>query len=160
MFVVGHRLREGADVGAHPYDHGHTVAGWTGFGIVTAGAAVLGLGVCTVSGPLSAVGAGIVVAGLLTTWVLHLAGWGKASGPRPREQWDWRVRDLEALEGHAQCLGCRLAGRGRGGRDAARVASGREAVPAPRGGAADADPVGTGRAGAEPSRGAVVGGGP
>ncbi|CAM5263607.1 hypothetical protein SALBM311S_13045 [Streptomyces alboniger] len=27
---------------AHQYDEGHTVAGWTGFGIATVGTAVLG----------------------------------------------------------------------------------------------------------------------
>ncbi|MFI2507980.1 HGxxPAAW family protein [Streptomyces sp. NPDC018972] len=98
---------------AHPYDHGHTVAGWTGFGIAGAGTAVVGFGVCTVSWPLLAVGASVALAGLVVTWVLHLAGWGKPPGPRPREQWGWRVRDVSARQGHAGCLGCRLAGRGR-----------------------------------------------
>ncbi|MFI8211313.1 HGxxPAAW family protein [Streptomyces werraensis] len=99
---------------AHPYDHGHTVAGWTGCGIALAGTALLGAGVCTVSGPLLAAGAAVDVLALLVTWVLHLAGWGKPSGPRPREEWSWRVRDSGARAGHAECLGCRWAGR-RGG---------------------------------------------
>ncbi|MDT6986379.1 HGxxPAAW family protein [Streptomyces lusitanus] len=99
---------------AHPYDHGHTVAGWTGCGIAVVGTAVLGAGVCTVSAPLLAAGAAVDVLALLVTWVLHLAGWGKPSGPRPREEWSWRVRDSGTRAGHAKCLGCRLAGR-RGG---------------------------------------------
>ncbi|CAL9507427.1 hypothetical protein SUDANB176_03579 [Streptomyces sp. enrichment culture] len=134
---------------AHPYDHGHTVAGWTGVGIVSAGTAVLGLGVGTVSRALLAGGLGIVVAGLLVTWALHLAGWGKPSGPRPREQWDWRVRDLGARQGHPGCLGCRLAGRGRRPA-AAGQEHGRASVPASRtggsgaGGTGDMGPVGAG----------------
>ncbi|MDN3023833.1 HGxxPAAW family protein [Streptomyces sp. S.PB5] len=99
---------------AHQYDHGHTVAGWTGFGIATAGTVVLGAGVVTVSAALVAGGLVIVAVSVLVTWLLHLAGWGKPSGRRPREQWGWRVRDLSAREGHPGCVGCRLAGRGRG----------------------------------------------
>ncbi|MEU9554410.1 HGxxPAAW family protein [Streptomyces fumanus] len=99
----------------HPYDEGHTVAGWTGFGIATAGAGVVGLGVCTGSVGGVAGGLGVVVVSLLVTWVLHLAGWGKPPGRRPREQWPWRVRDVSARDGHEGCLGCRMAGRGRRG---------------------------------------------
>ncbi|MFZ4152468.1 HGxxPAAW family protein [Streptomyces pseudogriseolus] len=99
---------------AHPYDHGHTVAGWTGCGIAVVGTSVLGAGVCTVSAPLLVAGVAVDVLALLVTWVLHLVGWGKPSGPRPREEWSWRVRDSGARAGHAECLGCRLAGR-RGG---------------------------------------------
>ena len=50
---------------AHPYDHGHTVAGWTGFGIAGAGTAVVGFGIVTVSGPLLVGGASIALAGLV-----------------------------------------------------------------------------------------------
>jgi hypothetical protein len=107
---------------AHQYDEAHTVAGWTGFGIATVGTVVLGLGVCMVSAPLLVGGLGIEVAALLVTWVLHLAGWGKPPGRRPREQWGWRVRDLGAREGHPECLGCRLAGRGRRTAEVAGVA--------------------------------------
>ncbi|MFF3334148.1 HGxxPAAW family protein [Streptomyces sp. NPDC002888] len=95
------------------YDEGHTVAGWTGFGIATAGSSVAGLGVCRVSVPLVGGGLAIVVLALLVTWGLHLAGWGKPPGVRPREQWGMRVRDARARGGHGECLGCRLAGRGR-----------------------------------------------
>ncbi|WP_242514002.1 HGxxPAAW family protein [Streptomyces leeuwenhoekii] len=107
----------------HPYDDGHTVAGWTGCGIASAGAAVTGLGVCRASAVWVAAGLGIAVVALLVTWILHLAGWGKGPGRRPKEEWSWRVRDLGARDGHAGCLGCRLAGRGgrragRGGRRA------------------------------------------
>ncbi|MEU9329537.1 HGxxPAAW family protein [Streptomyces canus] len=97
---------------AHQYDEGHTVAGWTGFGIATAGTAVLGLGVCTVSGVVMAGGLAITAVGALVTWALHLAGWGKPPGRRPREQWGMRVRDTSARQGHAGCVGCRMAGRG------------------------------------------------
>ncbi|GAA2296334.1 hypothetical protein GCM10010234_42980 [Streptomyces hawaiiensis] len=100
-------------VSAHQYDHGHTVAGWVGCGIGTVGAGVAGLGVCTVSGVLIAGGVAIGLVGLLVTWALHLAGWGKGPGLRPRAEWGWRVRDSAAAGGHAECLGCRLAGRGR-----------------------------------------------
>lgn len=97
---------------AHQYDEGHTVAGWTGFGIATVGTAVLGLGVCTVSGVVMAGGLAITAVGALVTWALHLAGWGQAAGRRPREQWGMRVRDTSARQGHAGCVGCRMAGRG------------------------------------------------
>ncbi|MEV6167635.1 HGxxPAAW family protein [Streptomyces sp. NPDC051954] len=97
----------------HQYDEGHTVAGWTGFGVATVGTVVLGVGVCTVSAALLAVGLGIGVVSVLVTWALHLAGWGKPPGRRPREQWGMRVRDLAVRQGHPGCVGCRLAGRGR-----------------------------------------------
>ncbi|MEV7080267.1 HGxxPAAW family protein [Streptomyces sp. NPDC093516] len=100
---------------AHQYDHGHTVAGWVGFGIASVGAGVVGAGVCTVSGPLIAGGVAIGVVSLFVTWALHLSGWGKGPGARPRPEWDWRVRDTAAPGGHADCLGCRLAGRGGSG---------------------------------------------
>lgn len=99
---------------AHQYDHGHTVAGWVGTGIASVGAGVAGLGVITVSGVLIAGGLAIGVVSLLVTWALHLAGWGKGPGLRPRAEWGWRVRDSAAPSGHAECLACRLAGRGRG----------------------------------------------
>ncbi|WP_210593757.1 HGxxPAAW family protein [Streptomyces sp. GESEQ-35] len=97
---------------AHQYDEGHTVAGWTGFGIASVGSVVLGVGVCTVSAAFLAVGLAIGVVSVLVTWALHLAGWGKPPGRRPREQWGMRERDLAARQGHPGCVGCRLAGRG------------------------------------------------
>ncbi|CAM5505481.1 HGxxPAAW family protein [Streptomyces aurantiogriseus] len=95
------------------YDEGHTVAGWTGVAIVTVGGSVAGVGVCAGSGVLVAVGLVIVGVSALVTWALHLAGWGKPPGVRPRAEWSMRVRDVHARSGHPGCLGCRLAGRGR-----------------------------------------------
>lgn len=92
------------------YDEGHTVAGWTGTTIGAVGSTALGLGVCGWA-PGFVLGAVISVAALVVTWVLHLAGWGKPPGPRPRDQWGLRVRDRSARGGHTGCLGCRLAGR-------------------------------------------------
>lgn len=98
---------------AHQYDEGHTVAGWTGVGIATVGTTVAGVGVCVVSAPLIGGGLGIVAVSVLVTWALHLTGWGKPPGRRDRAQWGMRVRDPLAAAGHAGCVGCRLAGRGR-----------------------------------------------
>ncbi|MEV5149867.1 HGxxPAAW family protein [Streptomyces sp. NPDC052727] len=95
------------------YDEGHTIAGWTGVAIATTGSAVVGLGVCTASLPVAGAGLAVVAVSVLVTWALHLSGWGKPPGVRPREQWGMRVRDAQAREGHAGCVGCRLAGRGR-----------------------------------------------
>jgi len=100
-------------VSAHQYDEGHTVAGWTGFGIATLGTTVAGVGMCVVSAPLIGGGLGIVAVSVLVTWALHLTGWGKPPGRRDRAQWGMRVRDPLARAGHAGCVGCRLAGRGR-----------------------------------------------
>ncbi|WP_367322072.1 HGxxPAAW family protein [Streptomyces sp. HUAS ZL42] len=113
------------------HDEGHTVAGWTGFGIATIGAAVVGLGVCTVSAVALGGGLAIVVVSALVTWALHLGGWGKPPGVRPREQWGMRVRDDLAREGHAGCVACRLAGRGRQRAVVVVPAEGRPAEVAP-----------------------------
>ncbi|MFH0521773.1 HGxxPAAW family protein [Streptomyces sp. M41] len=112
------------------YDEGHTVAGWTGCAIATVGAAVAGTGICLVSAAWIAGGLAIGVVSVLVTWALHLTGWGKGPGPRPRDQWGMRVRDASAWGGHAQCWGCRLAGRGRRG----PAAAAREVAPAVGGG--------------------------
>ncbi|MFE2581429.1 HGxxPAAW family protein [Streptomyces sp. NPDC059378] len=98
--------------GDDEYDLGHTVAGWTGVGIAVLGSGLCGLAMVKGSGLLALGGVAVLALALLTTWMLHLAGWGKPSGPRPAAQWDWRVRDFAAQGGHADCLGCRLAGRG------------------------------------------------
>ncbi|MFG2955470.1 HGxxPAAW family protein [Streptomyces sp. NPDC048291] len=95
------------------HDEGHTVAGWTGTAIATVGSGVLGLGVCTVSAVALVAGLAVCVVSVLVTWYLHLAGWGKPPGPRPRAQWPLRVRDTGARDGHPGCVSCRLAGRGR-----------------------------------------------
>ncbi|KUM79800.1 hypothetical protein J7F01_39105 [Streptomyces sp. ISL-22] len=96
------------------YDEGHTVAGWTGTAIATIGSAVLGAGICIVSGALIGGGLVILAASVLVTWALHLTGWGKPPAVRPRGEWRMGARDLAARGGHADCWGCRLAGRGRG----------------------------------------------
>lgn len=90
-------------------DLGHTVAGWTGCVVALCGCATVGVAMC--AGRPSGVwlGLGVIALGGLLTWALHLAGWGKPSGPRPPEQWDWRVKDH--MTGHRDCLACRLAGR-------------------------------------------------
>lgn len=96
------------------YDEGHTIAGWTGFGIATVGSGVLGLGVVASSVPDVVIGLVITGASVLATWALHLSGWGKPPGVRPRNQWGLRTRDTQARAGHPGCFSCRLAGRGRG----------------------------------------------
>ena len=101
------------------YDEGHTVAGWTGTAIATIGSAVVGAGICTVSAVLITGGLGITAASVLVTWALHLTGWGKPPGVRPRGQWRMGARDLSARAGHADCWGCRMAGRAREGRTVA-----------------------------------------
>lgn len=104
------------------YDEGHTVAGWTGTAIATVGSCVIGLGIVTTSILVVAGGTAITVVALLVTWALHLVGWGKPPGVRPRGDWGMRVRDRSARAGHAECLQCRLAGRGRRAGSAAVVA--------------------------------------
>ncbi|MGW5263571.1 HGxxPAAW family protein [Microbispora sp. NPDC004025] len=89
-------------------DLGHTVAGWAGCVVVLCGCATAGAAMCAAS-PLGVrLGIGVIALGGLITWALHLAGWGKPSGPRPPEQWNWRTRD--PMTGHGDCLACRLAG--------------------------------------------------
>lgn len=100
---------------AHLYDEGHTIAGWTGFFIATVGTVVAGLGIAQASIGLTAVGLAVDAVAVLVTWTLHLAGWGKPPGRRPRSDWGLRVRDTGARSGHAGCVGCRLVGRGRAG---------------------------------------------
>ncbi|MFB7495982.1 HGxxPAAW family protein [Streptomyces sp. NPDC056161] len=95
------------------HDEGHTVAGWTGALIATVGSTVAGLGVVMASAAVVGGGTGIVAVAVLVTWVLHLVGWGKPPGPRPRETWGMRVRDAGARDGHVGCVACRLAGRER-----------------------------------------------
>jgi hypothetical protein len=92
-------------------DLGHTVAGWTGTAVALAGFCVTGLGVIAVSAALTISGIAVIALAAAITWVLHLAGWGKPSGPRPADQWDWRTKDPGARQGHPGCLGCRMAGR-------------------------------------------------
>ncbi|MCX4694732.1 HGxxPAAW family protein [Streptomyces sp. NBC_01408] len=95
---------------AHPYDEGHTVAGWAGTAVATVGTSVTAVGVIGWS-PGIWLGLAISAAALLVTWRLHLAGWGKPPGGRPAAQWGMGVRDHSARQGHADCLGCRLASR-------------------------------------------------
>ncbi|MEU9718341.1 HGxxPAAW family protein [Streptomyces sp. NPDC047976] len=108
-------------------DLGHTVAGWTGTTLALLGSAGAGAALCAAWTPGIWLGLGLVAAAGLVTWLLHLAGWGKPSGPRPRGQWDWRVRDTGAHTGHADCLGCRVSGP----RRAAAASAARPAVGGP-----------------------------
>lgn len=95
------------------HDLGHTVAGWTGtcvalVGFILSGAAMIA------AWPIGFwLGLGALALAALVTWVLHLNGWGKPSGPRPPAEHHWRTRDRAAAQGHPDCWGCRLAGRGR-----------------------------------------------
>ncbi|MFG2972557.1 HGxxPAAW family protein [Streptomyces sp. NPDC048331] len=91
-------------------DLGHTVAGWTGTGLALLGFAGAGAAVCAAWVPGIWLGLGVVAVAGIVTWLLHLAGWGKPSGPRPEADWDWRTRDTGAHAGHADCLGCRFGG--------------------------------------------------
>ncbi|MEU6314871.1 HGxxPAAW family protein [Streptomyces sp. NPDC047014] len=108
-------------------DLGHTVAGWTGTTLALLGFAGAGASVCAAWLPGIGIGLGVVALAGLVTWLLHLVGWGKPSGPRPEPAWDWRVRDTVARTGHADCLGCRM----RGGRRAATSRSAVVATPPP-----------------------------
>ncbi|MER6449004.1 hypothetical protein DEJ51_01725 [Streptomyces venezuelae] len=107
-------------------DLGHTVAGWTGTTLALLGFAGAGAAVCAAWVPGIWIGLGVVAVAGIVTWVLHLAGWGKPSGPRPEADWDWRVRDARAHAGHADCLGCRVGGPRR-----ARAAAPRPRAAAP-----------------------------
>ncbi|MFJ9946849.1 HGxxPAAW family protein [Kitasatospora sp. NPDC091207] len=99
-------------MGAHDeHDMGHTVAGWTGAALAIAGSALAGVAFAAGSAAGIRGGLAVVAAGALAAWLLHLAGWGKATGPRPAGHRYWRTRDAAARGGHGDCLGCRLAGR-------------------------------------------------
>ncbi|MER6440848.1 HGxxPAAW family protein [Streptomyces sp. NPDC001185] len=94
------------------HDLGHTVAGWAGTTIAVAGCTAAAVALAAGSAAGLWLGGAVVVLAAPATWLLHLAGWGKATGPRPVAQQHWRVRDRSARHGHPGCLGCRLAGRG------------------------------------------------
>lgn len=104
-------------------DLGHTVAGWTGTATALLGATTAGAALCASWTPGIWLGLAVVAVAAPVTWLLHLAGWGKPTGPRPEEQWDWRVRDAAAHPGHADCLGCRISGARRGSAAAPRPRS-------------------------------------
>ncbi|MCZ4087784.1 HGxxPAAW family protein [Streptomyces antarcticus] len=91
-------------------DLGHTAAGWTGTTLALLGFTGSGLAVCAAWVPGVWIGLAVVAAAGVATWLLHLAGGGTTSGPRPASRRDWRGRDTAAHAGHADCLGCRLAG--------------------------------------------------
>ncbi|MFG3054379.1 HGxxPAAW family protein [Kitasatospora sp. NPDC048239] len=113
-------------MGAHgDHDMGHTVAGWTGVALAVLGSAVAGAAFIAGSAAGLWLGAALVLLGALAAWLLHLAGWGKATGPRPPGRRHWRARDAAAPGGHPDCLGCRLAGRTGPVAAPAQVAAGR-----------------------------------
>ncbi|GAB2740944.1 HGxxPAAW family protein [Kitasatospora kifunensis] len=93
------------------HDMGHTIAGWTGTGLAAIGTTIAGVAFAAGSPVGLWLGAAILASSALASWALHLAGWGKPSGPRPADRRDWRLRDTAARSGHRDCLGCRLAGR-------------------------------------------------
>ncbi|MEU6157900.1 HGxxPAAW family protein [Streptomyces sp. NPDC047130] len=95
------------------YDLGHTVAGWAGACLALAGFAFSGAAMVAGWPAGFWLGLGVVALAVLLAWALHLAGWGKPGGPRPPVDQPWRTRDRAAAEGHPDCWGCRLAGRGR-----------------------------------------------
>ncbi|MFJ1753267.1 HGxxPAAW family protein [Kitasatospora sp. NPDC088134] len=95
------------------HDMGHTVAGWTGTALGLLSSLVAGAGLVLASAPVLWTGVALAPAAALTTWVLHLSGRGKPTGPRPPHLRHWRTRDPHARHGHPDCLGCRLAGRPR-----------------------------------------------
>jgi hypothetical protein len=93
------------------HDMGHTIAGWTGSALVISATTVLGTAFVAGSPAGLWLGGALLALAAPTTWLLHLAGLGKATGPRPADARHWRIRDTAARHGHADCLGCRLAGR-------------------------------------------------
>ncbi|QIY61420.2 HGxxPAAW family protein [Streptomyces sp. RPA4-2] len=107
------------------HDLGHTVAGWAGTTIAVTGCAVTAVALAAGSSTGLWLGGAVVVLAALTTWLLHLAGWGKATGPRPVAEQHWRVRDTPTRRGHPDCLGCRMAGRGPAGAPSATPAGSR-----------------------------------
>ncbi|WP_035844587.1 HGxxPAAW family protein [Kitasatospora azatica] len=114
------------------HDMGHTVAGWTGSVIAILGFTTMGAAF-VLDSPSGLWAGGLLTAlGAVASWVLHLAGWGKPTGPRPPHRRHWRTPDPDACHGHPDCLGCRLAGRHR------RVRHPAEAVRVEQGGVADA----------------------
>ncbi|MFJ8621377.1 HGxxPAAW family protein [Kitasatospora sp. NPDC093550] len=93
------------------HDMGHTVAGWTGSTIAVLGFAVAGAGLVLGSAAGISAGAALTALGAVAAWLLHLAGLGKPTGPRPPHLRHWRTPDPAGRRGHPDCLGCRLAGR-------------------------------------------------
>src|SRR5690242_7910700 len=64
------------------HDMGHSVAGWTGTATGLIGTTGMGVAFAARSTIGLLLGGAVVVLAVLTTWVLHLAGWGKPTGPR------------------------------------------------------------------------------
>ncbi|MGW0731924.1 HGxxPAAW family protein [Streptomyces sp. NPDC002851] len=95
------------------HDEGHTVAGWAGSAVATVGTLVISVGIIGWR-PGIWLGLAVMVLAVLVTWGLHLAGWGKPPGIRAAGQRRFTARDHTARAGHADCLGCRMAGRGGG----------------------------------------------
>ncbi|MER7756504.1 HGxxPAAW family protein [Kitasatospora sp. NPDC097643] len=99
-------------MGAHgDHDMGHTVAGWTGSVIAILGFTIAGAALILASPTGLWLGALVTALGGVASWLLHLAGRGKPTGPRPHHLRHWRTPDPAGRRGHPDCLGCRLAGR-------------------------------------------------
>ena len=93
------------------HDMGHTIAGWTGSALVITATTATGAAFAAGSAAGLRLGGVLLALAAPVTWILHLAGRGKATGPRPAGARHWRTRDTAARHGHPDCLGCRLAGR-------------------------------------------------
>ena len=96
----------------HHHDEGHTVAGWTGCAVAVVGTSVAGVGMCLGSAAGIWLGLGVVGLGVLVTWGLHLAGWGKPPGIRPVAERGMRVRDRPRGPGIPRASGAGWPGGG------------------------------------------------
>lgn len=64
-------------------DHGHSVAAWTGVGVILAGSALAAWGVAVASVPLFVIGLVVCVLGAVAGKVLSMAGYGAVTTEGP-----------------------------------------------------------------------------